>query len=181
MLMHSAYTRDGAGEDIVLMIIVEIGLVGLVFVAILTSLIFLFSKKSRLLGVRLMLFGVMLSVTIGMGIYSADKVRWAAIERFAKETEPLVVAIKGYELQHGAPPESLEHLVPGFLVAIPETGIPAAPRWEYSRDRWADGSFEWRLSAVEGVAQGEITYVPDPGCGSRGAKVTGGTWCYWPY
>ena len=180
-LMRSAYSRGGAGDDVILEKVLEVGFIFLFIGIIVTSLLFLFSKKFRLRGIALMGFGVVLGVTTFMGMNSADEAREEAIERFAKETEPLIVAIKAYEHQHGAAPESLEQLVPGFLAAIPETGLPAAPRWGYSQDRWADGTVEWRLSVVESIGLGELIYVPDPGCGISGAKVTGGTWCYWPW
>jgi len=180
-LMRSAYSRGGAGDDVILEKVLEVGFIFLFIGIIVTSLLFLFSKKFRLRGIALKGFGVVLGVTTFMGMNSADEAREEAIERFARETEPLIVAIKAYEHQHGAAPESLEQLVPGFLAAIPETGLPAAPRWGYSQARWADGTVEWRLSVVESIGLGELIYVPDPGCGISGAKVTGGTWCYWPW
>lgn len=180
-LMRSAYSRDGVGDNVILEKVLSSGFLFLAVGTILTSLVFLFSKKSQPRAIGLMLFGVALGVTTFMGMTSANEARDEAIERFARETEPLIVAIKAYERQHGVAPERLEQLVPGFLAAIPETGLPAAPRWQYSQDRWADGSVEWNLSVVEGIGLGEIIYVPDPGCGSSGANVTGGTWCYWPW
>ena len=176
-LMRSAYSRDGTGDNVILETVLSAGFFFLAVGIFLSSIVYLFSKK----GIGLMLFGVALGVTTFMGMYLANEARDEAIERFARETEPLIVAIMAYERQHGAAPERLEQLVPGFLAAIPETGLAAAPRWQYSQNRWADRSVEWRLTVVESLGLGEILYVPDPGCGSSGAKVIGGTWCYWPW
>jgi hypothetical protein len=176
-LMRSAYSRDGIGDNVILETVLAAGFLFLAVGIFISSVVYLFSKK----GIGLMLFGVVLGVTTFMGMYLANEARDQAIERFARETEPLIVAIKAYERQHGASPERLEQLVPGFLLAIPETGLAAAPQWRYSQDRWADGSVKWNLSVIESLGLGEILYVPDPGCSSSGAKVTGGTWCYWPW
>ncbi|MCU0839721.1 MAG: hypothetical protein MUE49_13520 [Rhodospirillales bacterium] len=180
-LMRSAYSRDGIGDHVILEKVLEGGFLFLAIGVIFASLAFLFSKKSRLRGIRLMLFGVVLGVSSFIGGQLAHEARNEAIERFAKEAEPLIAAIKAYERQHGTAPERLEQLVPGFLAAIPATGLPAAPKWTYSQERSADGSVEWRLTVVEGIGLGEILYVPEPGCGEWGVKVTGGTWCYWPW
>lgn len=182
LLTRSAYSQGGGGGDVLLLEeVLSAGILCLVIGAILTSFAFLFSKKSRFRGVALMSFGILLGVTTTMGMNSANKVRDAAIDRFARETEPLILAIKAYEHHHGAAPEHLEQLTPGFLPAIPDTGLSAAPRWQYSQDQWADGTVEWSLSVVAGIGLGEITYIPDPGCASSGAKVAGGTWCYWSW
>lgn len=140
---------------------------------ILTAVFLLFAKTKRPRGIRLLLFGIVLGALTIQGMGLANKAENEAFERFAAETEPLIVAIKAYERQHGVPPERLEQLVPAFLPAIPDAGLSAAPRWRYSQNRQADGSTEWRLAVVVAML-GEIIYVPDPGCGSRGAKVTGG-------
>lgn len=174
-LMRSAYSRDGTGDNVILEKILEGGFLFLAIGIILTAL------PTLLGGIRLLLFGVVLGVSSFIGGQLADEARNEGIERFARETEPLIAAIKAYERQHGAAPERLEQLAPGFLAAISATGLPAAPKWTYSQERSADGSVEWRLTVVESVGLGEILYAPEPGCGDWGVRVTGGTWCYWPW
>jgi len=180
-LMRSAYSPGVGGEGArILVHVLQGGLMLLAIGTILTAVFLLFAKTKRPRGIRLLLFGIVLGALTIQGMGLANKAENEAFERFAAETEPLIVAIKAYERQHGVPPERLEQLVPAFLPAIPDAGLSAAPRWRYSQNRQADGSTEWRLAVVVAML-GEIIYVPDPGCGSRGAKVTGGTWCYWPW
>lgn len=47
--------------------------------------------------------------------------RWA-LAGVAARAKPLVVAIESYAMDHGAPPRSLQELVPRYLQAIPATG-----------------------------------------------------------
>jgi hypothetical protein len=61
-----------------------------------------------------------------------DRIRMRTFESLAERSAPLVAAIKAYEQEHGNPPVSLEELVPGFLSAIPQTGMGAYPNYEYA-------------------------------------------------
>lgn len=70
-----------------------------------------------------------------------------AIERFATQSiplraQPLITAISAYEIKYKEPPASLQQLVPEFIAAIPRTGIPGFPSFDYrllhlqERSRW---------------------------------------------
>ncbi|MEW5883939.1 MAG: hypothetical protein AB1725_06920 [Armatimonadota bacterium] len=51
-----------------------------------------------------------------------------------RSAAPLIQAIRKYEELRGAPPPSLDALVPEFLDALPQPAGPAEGGWEY----WAD-------------------------------------------
>ena len=51
--------------------------------------------------------------------------------QLAVRSRPLVETIKKYEREHGAPPPSLEALVPDYLPAVPGTGMGTCPKYDY--------------------------------------------------
>ncbi len=57
--------------------------------------------------------------------------RSLAFEQLAERSRPLVEAIERYERERGAPPPSLDSLVPDYLDEIPGTGIEAYPEYDY--------------------------------------------------
>lgn len=61
-----------------------------------------------------------------------DDIRHGAFINLAKRSQPLITAIKNYEIKHGGPPSKLEQLVPEFLSSIPHTGMGAYPDYEYT-------------------------------------------------
>ncbi len=73
-----------------------------------------------------------------------------AIESFATRSiplraKPLISALEAYESKYEKPPETLQRLVPEFIGAIPHTGMPGFPNYEYrplkspERSRWELG------------------------------------------
>jgi hypothetical protein len=48
--------------------------------------------------------------------------------------EPLIAAIDHYVMKTGHSPRSLEQLVPDYLAAIPGTGVPRYPSFEFTTD-----------------------------------------------
>lgn len=62
----------------------------------------------------------------------AFSVRSLSFRVLAWRSEPLVAAIHAFQHEHGAPPPSLVALVPGYLSAVPATGMQAYPDYEYS-------------------------------------------------
>jgi hypothetical protein len=59
-----------------------------------------------------------------------ESMRIHAFRELAQRSSPIVEAIKNYELTNGAPPNTLEELVPQHLSALPSTGIKAYPYYE---------------------------------------------------
>ncbi|MBI2298051.1 MAG: hypothetical protein HYU66_03710 [Armatimonadetes bacterium] len=57
--------------------------------------------------------------------------RHAAYRRLAQRAAPVVAAIRRYEAEHGSSPPTLRSLVPGYLAAVPGTGLRSQPRFSY--------------------------------------------------
>jgi hypothetical protein len=94
---------------------------------------------------------LLVALIVGGMIIGAMNLGWrlrrSAFAELAERSQPLVDAIKAYQVAHGGPPASLEKLVPEFLPSIPTTGMRAYPDYEYSvahEKREMDGN-EWML------------------------------------
>lgn len=61
----------------------------------------------------------------------ALKVRDWGLEQFAGRSDALIAAMRTYERDNGAPPSTLEALVPHYLTRIPRTGVPAYSEYQY--------------------------------------------------
>lgn len=98
---------------------------------ILISPFFLFSKKRR----RIAAFGLLCSIayiiSLFFGVIVGEHIRRAAFVELAERSKPLVEAVKKYEQTYGNPPESLEALIPKFLLQVPTTEMGAYPKYEY--------------------------------------------------
>ena len=142
----------------------------------------LVSRRSRLRRFRgtMARFGLLLLMATMAGAILADNIRDDALNRLSRTAAPLVQAIGAYEARHGRAPETLEALIPDFLAALPATGIPAAPAWQYeSFAPDVSGVGRWWLSARVGLI-GEVTFYPESGC-APATCATGGKWRYWQW
>lgn len=83
--------------------------------------------------------------------------------RAARAMEPLVEAIQRFEHEHGAPPSSLDVLVPRYIAAIPTTGCPSYPNVLYATSAPRGTARSWSL-AFEGSNPTRIlSYEPERG------------------
>src|SRR5579883_416142 len=57
--------------------------------------------------------------------------RLACFNDLPRRSRPLIAAIRQFEEDHGAPPAELEELIPGYLPAIPDTGVARSPEYKY--------------------------------------------------
>lgn len=92
----------------------------------------------------------------------SDGIRISAFSRLAKRGEPLVHAIKKYELKYGQLPNGLENLVPEFLADIPDTEMGTSSTYEYKHGEEAQ-SFSnnpWCL-VVYTANRDVIVYFPN--------------------
>ena len=142
----------------------------------------LVSRRSRLRRFRgtMAWFGLTLLLATMAGQMLADNIRDDALNRLSRTATPLVQAIGAYEAHYGRAPETLEALIPDFLAALPATGIPAAPAWQYQAfapDH--SGGDRWWLSAQVGLI-GEVAYYPESDCAPI-ACAAGGRWRYWQW
>jgi hypothetical protein len=99
------------------------------------------------------------------GVVAAEGVRRYAFSRLAERSAPLVAAIHAFEADHRRPPSSLNELVPGYLSAVPGTGMGAYPHYEYAAGEIATGmGNDWVLivDASEGpFSWDKYVYYPD--------------------
>ena len=87
----------------------------------------------RLRRVSLFLFSsclIYLASTL-LTVYISETVRMSAFHRLATRSAPLVAAIKQFENDNNAPPQTLADLVPRYLPEIPKTGMSAYPNYNY--------------------------------------------------
>jgi len=87
-------------------------------------------------------------VSTVVGFRMSRETRMQGMAEFAERSQPLIAAIKEFEQDQERPPESLDELVPAYLPAVPETGMPAYPEYVYyvgdeARNRYADNP--WAL------------------------------------
>ena len=106
-------------------------LLAIIFILIPASLIGLIFKFSRKICFVILLCSIVYFGAAKTCFWLSERLRIAAFHKLAKRSEPLVQAIKNYELQYGSPPADLENLVPEFLPSIPQTGMGAYPEYEY--------------------------------------------------
>ncbi len=94
--------------------------------------------------------------------------RPAHFARFDERMRPLLAAVKSYTDDHGAPPPSLDALVPTYLGRIPPTGLGLASRMKYEvRDalvlvKPTSGSFDYRPAPWGGARRDWIMTVDLP-------------------
>lgn len=72
------------------------------------------------------------------GVAIGPKIRMAAFDDLALRSKPLVEAIQKFSEKQGAPPKSLDDLVPDYLTEIPRTGMMAYPDYRYLVDEKAN-------------------------------------------
>lgn len=124
----------------------------------------LFFRRTRLFGIRAVIGSIVIIVAVYAGILLGERVRMLAFHGLAERSAPLVRAIRAYEVRHGTPPTDLAALVPGFLPAIPGTGMAAYPSYRYYAGERA-ANYEgnpWVLSVFtpRGTNFDEFNYFP---------------------
>lgn len=112
-----------------------------------------------ILGLFIVLCFVVYRVVIWVGVepWSLRKLRFTIATH---QAERLIAAIKAYERDRGAAPDSLAALVPRYVAWVPRTGLPDYPRFEYQRFTNSQYSLMWY------------------DLGSRKGHPMAGLWCY---
>ena len=128
---YQAVSANGSQDMLWSAMFLVFPLLVIIFILIPASLIGLIFKFSRKICFVILLCSIVYFGTAMTCFWLSDKLRMAAFHELAKRSEPLVQAIKNYELQYGNPPTSLENLVPEFLPNIPQTSMGAYPEYEY--------------------------------------------------
>lgn len=105
--------------------------------------------------------------------------RKVAFEVLADRSSILVEAIKQYEGNTGAPPATLNDLVPRYLAEIPHTGMAAYPNYEYSTaSEFCSAANAWSVIviAAESFNFDVFMYCPEKDYPSRFEAI--GDWAY---
>lgn len=67
------------------------------------------------------------------------------LDDIERASRPVIEALDRYEREHGAPPERLELLVPGYLPQLPYSGYPGQQQFIYDGRPLPDGTHRWLL------------------------------------
>ncbi|MGH7138161.1 MAG: hypothetical protein ACREHD_20615, partial [Pirellulales bacterium] len=137
-------------------------------------LVCLLFRRTRLQSAFLLTLAWLLIACCFFGIVLGQKARHAGMQAFTRRAQPLVTAIKAYERDHAAPPQTLADLVPKYIESIPTTGMMAYPEYEYhsgaeASERYAGN--RWALSVATpagGFNFDMMLYFPDQNYPTRG-------------
>ena len=140
-------------------------------------------KRLRQQAIRAMVIGGALVLLFVPTMVVAGKLRMLGFELAAQRATPLVAAIKAYEKDNGAPPATLQELLPRYLPQLPKRIPPLelitgeAARSEYQGNAWvlvaqvSTGLINWDL----------FMYFPNqqyPELGYGGAIERVADWAY---
>jgi hypothetical protein len=114
----------------VFMLFLFAAFVGALF-AVIGLIAALLDRKSRRAWLAVSAVGVLWVLALPIIRYTRWPLRQTTLARVAERAEPLVQAINKYVADKSAPPATLDALVPEYLAAIPETGVPLSPQFEY--------------------------------------------------
>lgn len=121
-----------------------------------------------------------------IGLVSSERIARVGWNKVVQRSDPLVEAIHAYEKKQGEAPKALADLVPGYLSAVPSTGVGSSPEFHYFRatgtnsvmgDRW---TLRVRPPQV-GIGFDTLFYIPSedyPKRGYGGTIETVGRWAY---
>ena len=141
-----------------------------------------FSGKNRRLFHRALGALTAALLLIGNGIGTGWAVdRWAILEMTSR-ARPLISAIKQYATDHGAPPPSLNALVPKYLPnGIPETGLGPGNPFDYTP--WGPPEPGWQLEVISPWPRflpDKLRYSPDTNVTAVVASEYIDGWAYIP-
>jgi hypothetical protein len=118
-------------------------------------------------------------------VMAAQQLRLWAFSLFAARSEVLVRAIESYVERTGAPPATIDALVPDYLPSVPRTGMAADTEYRYqshggectSRSRW-----NLSVSVSQFIDMNRLLYCPDHDYASAQYPILSrtkvGTWVY---
>lgn len=138
----------------------------MVFVGLPAGVLLSFSRRTRLIGLALLVGFAANVAAIHQFGKAGTAYRMNVFRALGERSMPLIDAIKAYEAQHGNPPDTLESLVPEFIEAIPTTGMAAYPEFELLSGEdaymWMDNSWIVRIKTSSGpVNFDQFMYFPN--------------------
>jgi hypothetical protein len=131
-------------------------------------LIGLFLPRSRRKAAVWLLAALVFPAAYRLGGHLAYPMGEKAFRAFVARPNPLPAAIRAYTTDRGAPPATLDDLVPGYLPAIPTTGLGAWPDYRY--EPGTEGAeVPWRLVVRKGkfFQFDDFSYYGPHGCDDR--------------
>lgn len=140
-------------------------------------------KRSRQAAIRAIVVGGGLVFLFVPAMFLAGKLRMLGFQLAAQRTAPVVAAIKAYEKKKGAPPTTLDELLPGYLPEMPKRIPPLelitgeTARSKYQGNGWvliahvSTGIINWDLFMYFPNQQ-----YPDVGYGGSIERVA--DWAY---
>lgn len=155
-------------------------------VALPASLIGLFLPRQRRNAAWLLLCSLIAATACISGLYLSQPIKRRALHGVMARAEPLIAAIRKFEVEQGHPPPNLSALVPSQLAALPTPGIGTSPEFSYllSGKRTDMGNNPWMLEVrppVAGIGFDVFIYLPKqnyPERGWGGVLERIGTWAY---
>lgn len=143
--------------------------------------------RRKALGVSAVCAAILLGWGVGIRVGATQKTKRS--ELIPARAAPLIMAIQAFERDHRRPPDRLEDLVPGYIAAIPATGLGGHPAWSYERAPFVEhrdhsdllGENTWALSLyVPGrYPSYRMLYLPDRRYPSTATRV--GEWARMHY
>ncbi|HLD35539.1 MAG TPA: hypothetical protein VJC37_02370 [Planctomycetota bacterium] len=156
---------QGSGEEGLFIIGVFLGLFYyLSYLMIIVSPIGLIFTKTRTIALAILVLCLVNVLTCPLVFNVGNSIRMKAFHELAKRSKPLVDAVKSYENKYGRPPETLEKLVPEFLVQVPQTGMGAYHDYKYETDPGLCYNNPWIIRVFcggpGGIGFDEFMYFP---------------------
>ena len=141
-------------------------------------------KKTRRAGIAVSIFGIIFFIGLFAVPSMGGPIRMNAFGKLAIRSQTVIDAISRFTIAKGHPPATLQDLVPEFLPAIPSTGMPSYPNYEYSTEseRWKGNPWVLYINTPIGVINWDmflyfpLQNYPEEGYGGRLQRV--GTWAY---
>ncbi|MBA3858292.1 MAG: hypothetical protein C0507_15415 [Cyanobacteria bacterium PR.3.49] len=96
-----------------------------------------------------------------LSLFFTHPIRQDGFMQLASRTKPLIAAIEKYEKVNGHAPDKLQDLIPGFMPAIPKTGIGAYPKYRYELLKKEKDSWQLTVDCSRGwLNWDEFYYLP---------------------
>lgn len=111
--------------------LVAIAGLGLMLAGLATGTIRAVRARSWKPATQSLLFALGIAAGLAPAYMAALKVRDWGLEQFARRSDVVIAAIRTYERDTGAPPSSLDALVPRYLRQVPRTGVPSYSEYRY--------------------------------------------------
>ncbi len=145
----------------------------------------LFQPLTRERTLRQLMVVIFLILGSAGGIYLGHKTRTSRMDAFAQRSRLLITAINDYDRDHSAPPKTLSDLVPGYLPAVPSTGMRAYPEYHYYNGQYAGKKYannRWVLLVfTPGISFDTMLYFPNQEYPERGFGGTVKRIADWAY